>query len=97
MLTDGTDTLRQLHALTLWPQSAASRTHALDKLNERDNHQKSKGNAVNKSINFPNIAIAVFAVFVGSLLSDTYFGDGVQIDDIQQALVVALIAGVLQH
>ncbi|MBP7080030.1 MAG: hypothetical protein KBA96_02870 [Rhodocyclaceae bacterium] len=52
---------------------------------------------MNKSINFPNIAIAVFAVFVGSLLSDTYFGDGVQIDDIQQALVVALIAGVLQH
>ncbi|MBK9521760.1 MAG: hypothetical protein IPO13_09175 [Rhodocyclaceae bacterium] len=52
---------------------------------------------MNKSINFPNIAIAVFAAFVGSLLSDTYFGDGVQTDDIQQALVVALIAGVLQH
>ncbi len=97
MLTDGSGTLRQRHAVTLWPQSAASRTHALEKLNDLNNKQKSNGNAVNKSIHFPNIAIAAFAAFVGSLLSDIYSGDAIQTDDIQQALVVALIGGDLQH
>ena len=43
-----------------------------------------------------NTAIATAAVFAGSLLSDAYFGDGIQTDDMQQALVVAFIAGVLQ-
>ena len=52
---------------------------------------------MNISIDFPNIAIAAFAVFVESLLSDAYSGDGIQTDDIQQALVVALIGGDLQH
>ena len=43
-----------------------------------------------------NTGIASLAVFAGSLLSDAYFGDGIQIDDMQQALVVGFIAGVLQ-
>ena len=44
-----------------------------------------------------NTVIAAVAVFAGSLLSDAYFGDGIQTDDVQQALVVALIAAVLQY
>jgi hypothetical protein len=40
--------------------------------------------------------IAASAVFCGSLLADIWFGDGIQSDDIQQALMVALIAGVIQ-
>lgn len=44
-----------------------------------------------------NTGIASLAVFAGSLLSDAYFGDGIQTDDMQQALVVAFIAGVLQY
>ena len=43
-----------------------------------------------------NTGIASLAVFAGSLFSDAYFGDGIQIDDIQQAFVVAFIAGALQ-
>ena len=44
-----------------------------------------------------NTGIASLAVFAGSLFSDAYFGDGIQTDDMQQALVVAFIAGVLQY
>ena len=40
--------------------------------------------------------IAASAVFCGSLLADVWFGDGIQTDDVQQALMVALIAGVVQ-
>ena len=40
--------------------------------------------------------VAAVAVFCGSLLADIWFGDGIQSDDIQQALMVALIAGALQ-
>ena len=43
-----------------------------------------------------NTAIATVAIFAGSLLSDAYFGDGIQTDDVQQAFVLAFIAGVLQ-
>ena len=43
------------------------------------------------------ILIATFAVFVGSLLSDIVFGDGIQSDDINQAIMVAMIAGIVQY
>lgn len=42
------------------------------------------------------ILIATLAVFAGSLLSDIVFGDGIQADDINQAVMVAIIAGVVQ-
>ena len=44
-----------------------------------------------------NIFIAMFAVFAGSLLSDVMFGDGIQTDDINQAMIVAGIAGMVQY
>jgi len=40
--------------------------------------------------------IAAAAVFCGSLLADVWFGDGIQSDDIQQAVMVGLIAGAIQ-
>ena len=43
------------------------------------------------------ILIATFAVFAGSLLSDVTFGDGIQTDDINQAIMVAMIAGIVQY
>ena len=51
---------------------------------------------MNAQTRLVNTVIATAAVFAGSLLSDAYFGDGIQIDDFEQALVVAAIAGVLQ-
>ncbi len=51
---------------------------------------------MNAQTRLVNTVIATAAVFAGSLLSDAYFGDGIQIDDFEQALVVAFIAGVLQ-
>ena len=40
--------------------------------------------------------VATLSVFAGSLLSDVWFGDGIETDDIQQAIMVALIAGIFQ-
>lgn len=42
------------------------------------------------------IFIAACSVFAGSLLSDVAFGDGIQDDDIQQAMLVSAIAGIVQ-
>jgi hypothetical protein len=45
----------------------------------------------------PNaIAIASIGVFLGSLLSDVLLGDGIQLEDVNQAAMVALIAAVIQ-
>jgi len=44
-----------------------------------------------------NILIATFSVFAGSLLSDVIFGDGIQADDINQAIMVAMIASIVQY
>ena len=41
--------------------------------------------------------IAALGVFVGSLLSDIVFGDGIQSDDVNQAIMVAVIAGIVQY
>ena len=41
--------------------------------------------------------IAVLAVFIGALLSDIAFGDGIEAEDINQALMVAGIAGTVQY
>jgi hypothetical protein len=40
--------------------------------------------------------IAALGVFFGSLLSDVLLGDGIQSEDINQAVMVALIAAVIQ-
>jgi hypothetical protein len=40
--------------------------------------------------------IAAVTVFAGSLLSDHFFGDGIQGDDIDQAIIAGIIAGVVQ-
>lgn len=42
------------------------------------------------------VIIAAIGVFAGSLLSDAWFGDGIQADDAYQAAMVAIIAGILQ-
>jgi hypothetical protein len=42
------------------------------------------------------ILSASVGMFTGSLLAEVFFGDGIQTDDVYQALMVALIAGVLQ-
>jgi hypothetical protein len=39
---------------------------------------------------------ATLSIFAGSLLSDIAFGDGIQTDDINQVVMVALIAGIVQ-
>lgn len=46
----------------------------------------------------PNVSILIASVgvFFGSLLADILLGDGVQAEDVQQAVMVALIAGALQ-
>lgn len=44
-----------------------------------------------------NTLVSVVGVFAGSLLSDILLGDGIQIEDIHQALFVALLAGFIQH
>jgi hypothetical protein len=41
-------------------------------------------------------AVAGFGVFAGTLLAAMYFGDGIQDEDIFQALVVAAIAAAIQ-
>ena len=41
--------------------------------------------------------IATLGVFFGSLLSDIVFGDGIQSEDINQAIMVAVIAGIVQY
>lgn len=42
------------------------------------------------------ILVASVGVFVGSLLSDVFLGDGIQTEDVQQAALVALIAAAIQ-
>jgi hypothetical protein len=42
------------------------------------------------------VFVATLSVFAGSLLSDIVFGDGIQTDDINQAVMVAAIAGIVQ-
>jgi len=42
------------------------------------------------------ILTASAAVFAGSLLADQFLGDGIQSDDVEQAVFVALIAGLAQ-
>lgn len=41
-------------------------------------------------------AIAALGVFAGSLLADASFGDGIQEDDIVQAILVAVVAAAIQ-
>lgn len=45
---------------------------------------------------FIPIFAASVGVFLGSLLSDVLLGDGIQSEDINQAAMVALIAGAIQ-
>ncbi len=40
--------------------------------------------------------LAAGAVFVGSLIADIVFGDGIQTDDLQQAATVAMVAAIVQ-
>ena len=40
--------------------------------------------------------LAASAVFVGSLIADIVFGDGIQADDILQAATVAIVAAIIQ-
>ena len=40
--------------------------------------------------------LAAGGVFAGSLIADVVFGDGIQTDDLQQAVAVAAIAAVIQ-
>jgi len=40
--------------------------------------------------------LAASGVFAGSLIADVVFGDGIQGDDMLQALTVAVIAAVIQ-
>lgn len=42
------------------------------------------------------ILSASIGMFAGSLLAEIFFGDGIQADDVYQAVMVALIAGALQ-
>ena len=43
-----------------------------------------------------SVVIASAGVFAGSLFADILLGDGIQIDDIQQAEMVGLIAAAIQ-
>ncbi len=43
-----------------------------------------------------NVLLASIGIFAGSLVSDSMFGDGIQMDDIQQALALGLLAGFIQ-
>lgn len=43
-----------------------------------------------------SVAFASVGVFIGSLLSDVLLGDGIQIEDVEQAALVALVAAVIQ-
>lgn len=40
--------------------------------------------------------IAAGGVFAGSVIADIAFGDGIQTDDVEQAVLVACIAAVIQ-
>ena len=40
--------------------------------------------------------LAAGGVFAGSLIADIVFGDGIQTDDVQQAMTVAVIAAIIQ-
>ena len=42
------------------------------------------------------IVIASLGVFLGSLLSDLLLGDGIHSEDVEQAVLVALIAAAIQ-
>jgi len=42
------------------------------------------------------VSIATVAVFIGSLLANVLFGDGIALDDVIQAIFVAGIAAVVQ-
>lgn len=44
-----------------------------------------------------NVAVAGISVFCGSLVADVFLGDGIQGDDIQQALLVGVIAACIQY
>lgn len=39
---------------------------------------------------------AIVGVFVGLLMSDAWFGSGIQSDDIDQAVMIAIGAGIIQ-
>lgn len=41
--------------------------------------------------------VAGIGIFVGSLLWDVAFGDGIQDDDIAEALLIALLAALIQY
>jgi hypothetical protein len=41
--------------------------------------------------------VAGIGIFVGSLLWDTLFGDGIQDDDYVEALSIALLAALIQY
>jgi len=40
--------------------------------------------------------LAAGAVFAGSLIADVVFGDGIQTDDVQRAVTVAIVAAIIQ-
>lgn len=42
------------------------------------------------------VIFASIGVFIGSLLSDVVFGDGIQAEDLNQAAMVAVIAALIQ-
>jgi len=42
------------------------------------------------------VVIASLGVFIGSLLADVLFGDGIQQDDVYQAIMVATVAAAIQ-
>jgi len=42
------------------------------------------------------VLLAAGGVFAGSLIADIVFGDGIQSDDMLQALTVAVVAAVIQ-
>lgn len=47
---------------------------------------------------YKNILVAGTGVFIGSILADLIFGgDGIQAEDLQQAILVGLIAGAIQY
>jgi hypothetical protein len=45
---------------------------------------------------FGQVVIASLGVFIGSLLADILFGDGIQEDDVYQAIMVATVAALIQ-
>jgi hypothetical protein len=43
-----------------------------------------------------NVLVASIGIFTGSLISDVMLGDGIQLDDLQQAAAMGLLAAAIQ-